>query len=118
MCFYETEHYEEALKDFEKCREGGGGSSLHYIKGLTYYRLKRPIEAILSFEESLKHDNNSENVTSSVEMMMRIKVEDKDFYEAYHILNRTNNIEINKEVIEEWKLFIEGTLFMMKKKYK
>ena len=47
-------------------------------------------------------------------MMMRIKVEDKDFYEAYHILNRTNNIDINKEIIEEWKLFIEGTLFMMK----
>ena len=50
--------------------------------------------------------------------MMRIKVEDKDFYEAYHILNRTNNIDINKDIIEEWKLFIEGTLFMMKKKYK
>ena len=33
-------------------------------------------------------------------MMMRIKVEDKDFYEAYHILNRTNNIDINKEIIE------------------
>lgn len=50
--------------------------------------------------------------------MMKIKIEDKDFYEAYHILNRTNNIEINKDVIEEWRLFLEGTLFMMKKKYK
>jgi len=29
-------------------------------------------------------------------MMMKIKIEDKDFYEAYHILSRTNNIEINK----------------------
>lgn len=49
---------------------------------------------------------------------MKIKVEDKDFYEAFHILNRTNNIDINKEIIEEWRLFIEGTLFMMKKKYR
>lgn len=49
---------------------------------------------------------------------MKIKIEDKDFYEAYHILNRTINIDINKEVIEEWRLFLEGTLFMMKKKYK
>lgn len=39
-------------------------------------------------------------------MMMKIKIEDKDFYEAYHILNRTNNIEINKDIIEEWRLFL------------
>ena len=51
-------------------------------------------------------------------MMMKIKIEDKDFYEAYHILNRTNNIEINKEIIEEWRLFLQSTLFMMKKKCK
>lgn len=50
----------------------------------------------MSFEESLKQDTNQESVTASVEMMMKIKIEDKDFYEAYHILNRTNNIDINK----------------------
>lgn len=57
--------------------------------GLCYYHLNKPIEAILCFEETLKNDTSQENVTNSVEMMMRIKIEDKDFYEAYHILNRT-----------------------------
>lgn len=47
---------------------------------------------MLCFEESLKQDTNQDNVTSSVEMMMKIKIEDKDFYEAYHILSRTNSI--------------------------
>jgi hypothetical protein len=51
-------------------------------------------------------------------MMIKIKIEDKDFYEAYHILNRASSIEIKKEVMEEWKMFLEGTLSMMKKKYK
>lgn len=49
---------------------------------------------------------------------MRIKIEDKDFYEAYHILNRTSSFEINKNTIEEWRIFLEGVLFMMKKKYR
>lgn len=33
-------------------------------------------------------------------MMMKIKIEDKDFYEAYHILTRTSNIDINKDIID------------------
>lgn len=48
---------------------------------------------------------------------MKIKVEDKDFYEAYHILSRATNIDVNREVLEEWRMFLEGTLLMMKKKY-
>lgn len=28
-------------------------------------------------------------------MMMRMKVEEKDFYEAYHILTRADNVEVN-----------------------
>ena len=28
-------------------------------------------------------------------MMMRIKVEEKDFYEAYHILSRADNVEVD-----------------------
>jgi hypothetical protein len=38
------------------------------------------VEALLCFEEALKADNNKENVTMSVEMMIKIKIEEKDFY--------------------------------------
>ena len=51
-------------------------------------------------------------------MMMQIKVEEKDFYEAYHILTRADNVEVNVEVLNEWRLFLEASLFLMKKKYK
>lgn len=51
-------------------------------------------------------------------MMLRIKIEEKDFYEAYHVLNRTDNIEVDREVVQEWRLFLEATLFLMKKKYR
>ena len=50
--------------------------------------------------------------------MVKIKIEEKDFYEGYHILNRSSNFHIKMEKIEEWKLFLEGTLSLMKKKCK
>ena len=46
---------------------------------------------------------------------MRMKVEEKDFYEAYHILTRADNVEVNTEVLNEWRLFLEASLFLMKK---
>ena len=49
---------------------------------------------------------------------MRMKVEEKDFYEAYYILTRADNVEVNTEVLNEWRLFLEASLFLMKKKYK
>lgn len=51
-------------------------------------------------------------------MMIKIKIEEKDFYEAYHILTRADNVEVDVEVLKEWRLFLEGSLFLMKKKYK
>ena len=50
----------------------------------------------MSFEECLKYDSNQENITESVEMMIKIKIEEKDFYEAYHILNRSYHFQIKK----------------------
>ena len=51
-------------------------------------------------------------------MMMKIKIEEKDFYEAYHILTRADNVEVDANGLNEWRLFLEGSLFLMKKKYK
>lgn len=52
MCHFDMRKYDKAIHDFERCREpnNSSGGSLHYIKGITYYKLKKPIEAILSFE--------------------------------------------------------------------
>ena len=108
------------MRDLEGCvqREGGSSSAVHFYRGMINYKQGRNVEATLCFEEALKCDNHREHVTSSVEMMMRMKVEEKDFYEAYHILTRADNVEVNTEVLNEWRLFLEASLFLMKKKYK
>jgi tetratricopeptide (TPR) repeat protein len=60
MCYFELKEYERAVQDFERCTESTGetGGSLYHMKGVAYYQLKQPIEAILAFEESLKQDTN------------------------------------------------------------
>jgi len=34
------------------------------------------------------------------------------------LINRAENVDVERGVIEEWKLFLEASLFLMKKKYK
>ncbi len=82
------------------------------------FKLRKPIQAMLYLEECLKHDNDRVKLTSAVEAMIMIRIQEKDFYEAYHILNRTQNIDVNADVIDEWRIFLEASLFLMKKKVK
>jgi len=44
----------------------------------------------------LETDQNQENLTTAVELMMKIKIKEKDFYEAYHVLNRSQNTSIKQ----------------------
>lgn len=120
QCCYDLDRFEDAIRDIERFKNSGRDSAgcLHHIKGMCYYRLSKPIEAILCFEESLKHDTVQSNVTASVEMMLQIKIEEKDFYEAQHILDRIVNVEVDKDAISEWRIFVEAALLLMKKKYK
>ena len=34
------------------------------------------------------------------------------------MINRTENVDVERNVVEEWKMFLEASLFLMKKKYK
>ena len=108
VIFFEKGEIDKALKDLEMStqKEGNSSSTAHYFKGLIYYQQQKIVDSLLCFEEALKADNHRENVTASVEMMMKIKIEEKDFYEAYHILTRADNVEVDKEALNEWKLFL------------
>ena len=120
IVYYEQGKLDLALKDLEFCTqiEGNQSSTAHYYKGLINYKEKKVVDALLCFEQALKCDNSREQVTSSVQMMMKIKIQEKDFYEAYHILTRADNVEVDVQALNEWRLFLQGTLFLMKKKYK
>ena len=118
-CYFTNGHYEKALSDFEKCTQiDRNFTSVNYYKGIINFKLRKPIEAMLYLQECLKHDNDRVKLTSAVEAMIMIRIQEKDFYQAYHILNRTQNIDVNSDVIDEWRIFLEASLFLMKKKVK
>lgn len=75
-------------------------------------------EALLSFDQTLKLDNNASYVAKAVEEILKIRINEKDFYEAYHVVARADNLDINRQFVDDWKTFVEGTLLLMKKKYK
>ena len=43
----------------------------------------------------------------------------RDFYSAFHTLSRSEYlIDIDKKMLEKFKLFTEGVIFLMKRKFK
>lgn len=42
----------------------------------------------------------------------------RDFYSAFHALNRADFFDVDKKVLEKFRLFTEGVIFLMKRKYK
>ena len=47
----------------------------------------------------------------------KIKIEERDFYSAYHTLERSEFLDIDKKQLEKFKLYTEGVIFLMKRKF-
>ncbi|EAS02746.2 tetratricopeptide repeat protein (macronuclear) [Tetrahymena thermophila SB210] len=93
-------------------------SEAYYFKGLVYYKQKNLNEASLCFEQSIKFNNSKKAVTKSLYEIAKIKIEQRDFYEAFHTLNRSDYLDTDKKMLEKFRLFTEGVIFLMKRKYK
>lgn len=73
---------------------------------MVYLKQANISEALLNFDETIKLDNNQTFVSKAVEEILKIRITEKDFYEAYHMVARADNLDIDKEFVEDWKLFI------------
>ena len=47
----------------------------------------------------------------------RIKIEQRNFYEAYHTLQRATLLELEEKAFSKLKLFTEGVIHLMKRKF-
>ena len=48
----------------------------------------------------------------------KIQIKQKDFYEAYYNLQRTTNFSLKHQKLQNYKLFAEGVILLMKRKTK
>jgi hypothetical protein len=56
-------------------------------------------DAILSFEQSIKHNNSKKAVTKSLYEIAKIKIESRDFYSAFHALQRGDYLDVDKSAL-------------------
>jgi hypothetical protein len=72
-----------------------------------------PNEALLCFEQAIKHNTSKKAVMKSLYEITRIKIEEKNFYEAYHTLHRAKLLDLDPNNFKKLTLFTEGVLFII-----
>ena len=53
----------------------------------------------MNFEQSLRCNNNKKAITRSLYELAKIKIDQKDFYQAYHILQRSEYLDVDMDIL-------------------
>ncbi|CAD8053664.1 unnamed protein product [Paramecium sonneborni] len=118
ITLYESQQYDECSKELTSLLETDPtNSEAYYFKGLSKLKIKNPTEALLCFEQAIKHNNSKKAVTKSLYEIAKMKIEQRDFYAAYHTLNRSSMLDTEKTYLEKFRLFTEAVIFLMKRKF-
>ena len=87
-----------------------------YYIGISCWNLGRKHDAIVYFESCLNNSKEVGVATRSLKALIRISVEESNFFEAEHHISRIHKIGLNIESFNEWILFVEGTNDLIKRK--
>ena len=56
-------------------------------------------------------------MTRAIYEITKIKIENRDYYEALFTLERAEYLDIDEKVVKKFRIFINGVTSMMKKNY-
>jgi Tfp pilus assembly protein PilF len=119
ITYYEAKEYKLADKDFRKLIElKKGGSDVYYFKGMVDLKSRNYSDASLYFSEAITENTSVKAVTKSIEELAILKIEQRDFYEAFEVLKRRQFLEdAETAFIDRLTKFVEGVIFLMKRKF-
>jgi tetratricopeptide (TPR) repeat protein len=83
----------------------------------TTNHLEKTNDAIICYEQAIKFNTNKRAVTRAIYEITKIKIENRDYYEALYTLERAQYLDIDEKVIKKFKIFTNGVTSMMKKNY-
>ena len=73
-----------------------------YFKGLifnklsnTFNILEQPNDDIICYEQAIKYNTNKRAVTRAIYEITKIKIENRDYYEALYTLERAQYLDID-----------------------
>lgn len=56
-------------------------------------------------------------MSKSLYEIAKIKIEQRDFYEAFYQLSRADYLDVDEKILEKFKIFTDGVTFLMKRKF-
>lgn len=88
-----------------------------YQKGTIARALKENKRAVVILEEVINLNTNDSLTLKSLHDIALIRMEERDVYQAYHTLDRLERMPTNVPYFTKAKIFLEGAISMVKKKY-
>jgi tetratricopeptide (TPR) repeat protein len=145
VLLYQLKNFEQSLIDFEQLLdENDKNAKAHYYKAKILKKQDHENEAILHFEQVIKYTTNNLGGVSPSKLdgeeivkmssvtgvadeelagnalfeIAKIRINQRDFYEAFHNLQRAIHYDFRSKKFLQYKMFVEGVLFLMKRKVK
>ncbi|EGR32790.1 hypothetical protein IMG5_070720, partial [Ichthyophthirius multifiliis] len=119
VCYIEFKHFDQARNDLNSLLQSDPtNSEAFYFKGILLIKENKLNEALLSFEQAIKYNNSSKAIVKSLQEIAKIKIQFRDYYQAYYTLQRANYLDIDNKKLKILTIFTDGVTFLMKRKYK
>lgn len=126
LLFLQMKYSEQALDDFTKLTEiaeesnqpPAAASKAYFYKAKALKKLNNLNDAMLYFEQVIRANDDNHLASSALYEIAKIKIQQKDFYEAYHNLKRASHFKLKQKKLLNYKMFTEGVIFLMKRKTK
>ena len=93
-------------------------SKAYFYKAKALKKMNNLNDAILYFEQVIRANEDNHLASSALYEIAKIKIQQKDFYEAYYNLKRANHFKLKQKKLVNYKMFTEGVIFLMKRKTK
>ncbi|KAM3132648.1 hypothetical protein pb186bvf_015193 [Paramecium bursaria] len=117
VCLYEMSQYEQADGCIDQFLQKNTNSSEGYkLKAQILQKLGQKQESMLFYEQCIKCNNSRPAVTKAVIEIAKYRIEQKDFYELNHTLQRIQILDIDLNSIKPYAIFAECILELMKRK--
>jgi len=112
-------NYSSALEDFNKLIElDDFNAKAYFYRAKALEKLNSYDDAVLSFEQVSKLSTDEWLQSNALYEIIKIRVKQRDFYEAYYTLQRADKAKQKHQKLVLYQGFTEGVIFLMKRKTK
>ena len=118
ICLIETKNFKDANADVDKVLNLNPlNCEAIYFKGLLNKLQGECEQAILNYEQAIKINQSETATLKSIHDITLIRIHEKDIYSAYATIDRLEKIPDSLGYLKNLKLFLEGAVSMIKRKF-